>query len=182
MIKVQSREDFLKEVKKHLPDNPTAVEIGCYRGDFTERILKIINPYMLYGIDSFQKAGTTYSNELSNLTTSYSNYEDFEFAEQRFIGTQVFIQKAFSYDAVKDYINNKTDFIYIDACHLYECVKQDLNDWLPKLKKNGLMCGHDYIKLSNFGVIEAVDEFCNEHNFEMIIFNNNGGDYALKRK
>jgi hypothetical protein len=44
------------------------------------------------------------------------------------------------------------------------------------------MAGHDYFTYDNFGVIQAVDEFVKEHNFEMIIFNNAGFDWALKQK
>jgi len=44
------------------------------------------------------------------------------------------------------------------------------------------MCGHDYTDAYGFGVVKAVDEFCKEHDFEMIILNNNGFDWALKHK
>ena len=44
------------------------------------------------------------------------------------------------------------------------------------------MCGHDYFNHSNFGVIQAVDEFCEEHEFEMIILNKPGWDWCLRRK
>jgi hypothetical protein len=46
------------------------------------------------------------------------------------------------------------------------------------------MAGHDYVKYSNFGVIQAVDEFCEEHGYEMIILNNNefdSFDWALMK-
>ena len=37
------------------------------------------------------------------------------------------------------------DFIYVDARHDYCGVKEDLINWWPKLKKHGIMCGHDYM-------------------------------------
>jgi hypothetical protein len=40
--------------------------------------------------------------------------------------------------------------------------------YYPKLKKKGLMCGHDYANYSNFSVIPAVDEFILEKNAKMI--------------
>ncbi len=35
------------------------------------------------------------------------------------------------------------DIIFIDGDHRYSAVKQDILDWLPKLKEGGLLCGHD---------------------------------------
>ena len=36
------------------------------------------------------------------------------------------------------------DFIYIDASHEYEDVLNDLKMFLPKLKSNGIIAGHDW--------------------------------------
>ena len=41
----------------------------------------------------------------------------------------------FSYNVVNKFEDNSIDFIYIDADHTYESVKQDLELYLPKLKK-----------------------------------------------
>jgi predicted O-methyltransferase YrrM len=49
------------------------------------------------------------------------------------------------------------DFIYIDACHDYDSVKNDIKVWLPKLKDTGFLCGHDYPGRGE-GVKRAVDE------------------------
>jgi predicted O-methyltransferase YrrM len=60
-----------------------------------------------------------------------------------------------SEEASKLFDDESFDFIFIDAEHLYENVKQDLNNWYPKLKKGGIFAGHDYRE----GVQKAVDEF-----------------------
>ena len=186
----ESRNIFLKKVKDLIPVNPTCVEIGVHQGVFTEKILTFLNPDKLYLIDPWaeghdKNAKESYAGPLKNLKTAYSNTSDMDLVTKKFTNqitsNQVTIQRGYSYDFVDSYPDNFFDFIYIDGCHLYDSVKADLEMFLPKLKNGGLMCGHDYVKYLNFGVIEAVDEFCKNFNFEMVIHNNVNNDWALKK-
>lgn len=36
------------------------------------------------------------------------------------------------------------DFVFVDADHTYGGCKTDIELWLPKVRKNGMICGHDY--------------------------------------
>ena len=63
--------------------------------------------------------------------------------------------KMLSVEAAKLYRNQSLDFVFIDACHTYECVKADIAHWLPKVKRKKVIAGHDYDWLS---VKKAVDE------------------------
>ena len=47
------------------------------------------------------------------------------------------------------------DFIFIDACHVYEAVRDDIAAWLPLVRPGGLLAGHDR-KFS--GVRKALEE------------------------
>jgi hypothetical protein len=58
------------------------------------------------------------------------------------------------------------DYVYIDANHSYESVKEDLINWYPKTK---LLAGHDYGG-SHKGVVQAVDEFVSNNNLTLIKF------------
>jgi hypothetical protein len=60
-----------------------------------------------------------------------------------------------SWDAANKFEDNSIDFLFIDASHLYENVKRDIENWYPKMKKNSTIAGHDY----DTGVQQAVDEF-----------------------
>jgi len=53
------------------------------------------------------------------------------------------------------------DFVYVDAAHDYDSVKDDLNLWSKKVKPGGFICGHDYWASGAAwpGVKSAVDEF-----------------------
>ncbi len=55
------------------------------------------------------------------------------------------------------YENETIDFCFIDGSHEYEDVKKDILAYLPKVKKGGILAGHDYDRIWQ-GVINAVDE------------------------
>ena len=49
------------------------------------------------------------------------------------------------------------DSVFIDADHSYEAVKMDIQNWMPKVRKGGILAGHDYTSAWP-GVIKAVNE------------------------
>lgn len=76
--------------------------------------------------------------------------------------------KKTSLDASKEFEDNSLDFVFIDASHEYEDVKNDIMAWLSKVKPGGILAGHDYYPEESFdwfpGVKRAVNECLN--NFE----------------
>ena len=65
--------------------------------------------------------------------------------------------KDFSYNIVDNFDDKEYDFVYIDANHTYESIKQDLELYLPKVRSRGVISGHDYTD-NWVGVRQAVDE------------------------
>jgi len=65
--------------------------------------------------------------------------------------------KAHSQDVVSKYEDESLDFCFIDGSHEYEDVKKDIQAYLKKVKKGGILAGHDYDSLWD-GVVKAVDE------------------------
>ena len=60
--------------------------------------------------------------------------------------------------ATLQFDDNSLDFVFIDASHEYEDVKNDIEWWLPKIKKDGIISGHDYGNPDFPGVRMAVEE------------------------
>ena len=60
-------------------------------------------------------------------------------------------------EAVKIFEDESLDAVFIDADHSYEAVKLDIKNWMPKIRKGGILAGHDYSS-AWLGVIRAVDE------------------------
>ena len=46
--------------------------------------------------------------------------------------------------AASNYKDQSLDFVYVDADHSHDAVVADIEKWLPKVKVNGVLAGHDY--------------------------------------
>jgi len=79
-----------------------------------------------------------------------------EFAEER---RQII--KSSSVEAAAQFADRSLDFVFLDADHSYEGVREDINAWLPKISPRGWIGGHDFANLQfpHWGVTKAVEEF-----------------------
>jgi predicted O-methyltransferase YrrM len=73
------------------------------------------------------------------------------------VGCNHFVEliKSDSCSAASLFENESLDFVFIDGNHWYDYVKKDIEAWLPKIKKGGIISGHDY---EENGVSTAVRE------------------------
>jgi predicted O-methyltransferase YrrM len=62
-----------------------------------------------------------------------------------------------SVEAAATYEDSSLDFVFIDADHSYESVREDIIAWWPKVKAGGIISGHDY-HMGAPGVINASNE------------------------
>ena len=70
--------------------------------------------------------------------------------------------KKFSLDAIDDFGDNFFDFVYIDAGHRFDEVMQDIIKWTKKVRKGGIVSGHDY---QSPQISLAVDAYTKAHSF-----------------
>jgi predicted O-methyltransferase YrrM len=69
--------------------------------------------------------------------------------------------RTYSKNAANLFRDKSLDFVFIDASHEYEDVRDDILSWLPKVKEGGVIAGHDYYPYDyNYfqGVKKAVNE------------------------
>lgn len=117
-------------------------EIGVRNGEYSE-VLCMNNPdAVIYGIDPY----VPHRGYLD--TTRQSSFDKYEAeAHQKLDGYPNYqFMKQFSMDAVEDFEDESLDFVYIDADHDFQNVANDVHEWLKKLKKGGILAGHDYVK------------------------------------
>lgn len=149
-------------------------EIGVERGRFAKNIISRNSQLKLFGVDAWRL---------------YQDYDGYPFINQEklssfYLKAQVALKpynvklvKAFSMDAVRKFVNESLDFVYIDANHRYEYAIEDIREWSKKVKKGGLVAGRGYYNgpyadfggmQTYYGVKKAVDERVKKNNIRQL--------------
>jgi hypothetical protein len=158
---------YCKMVNK-FPDGSHFVEVGSWKGKSAVYMgVEIINSNKKIRfdcIDSWEFLDDIYT-KLSYLNKSkLTAFEEF-LKNVEPLYNVINYHKINSIEGSKLFEDESLDFVYIDASHEYENVKNDLIYWYPKVKYGGVFAGHDYG--SNWkGVKLAVDEFFKNIKFE----------------
>lgn len=153
--------DNLAELFNEL-DFKNIVEVGVCKGVYSEVLLKANPQATVYGVDPFMphneykdyQLKTTinaYHEEAKKLLDKYPNYR--------------LIEKM-SVEASKDFEDGSLDAVYLDGNHRYEFVVADLYAWIPKLRKGGIISGHDYVKVkrpTNTHVYQAINGYTDSY-------------------
>lgn len=141
---LQHREDF-GEFLEAWGVEGTGVELGVFRGEFSRSILSGWSGKLI-GVDRYN-GGAEFDIFLAAIER---NREDA--LSGRYT---IFVSTT---DMAARLIPPGLAFVYVDADHSYEAVKKDINNWWPRIRHGGILCGHDYGKPET-GVGLAVSEF-----------------------
>lgn len=173
-------------INKFSNNSINVIEIGARYGESTKLLLKylnirnyyIIDPYCSY--DEYEHDGFNdiikdkddeIFNKVKNELQIYNTYVN--------KNTNLIFNRTFSNneETIQSIKNESIDLIFIDGNHSYKYVLEDLENYYPKLVKNGILCGDDFFMrlkkndILNSGagydepmVYEAVIEFCEKYN------------------
>lgn len=116
-------------------------EIGVYKAEYLKKFCDA--GLLMYGIDPWK---AFYGQ---GRTQQVQQRQDFLYAHaQRTLGDYLdkdctLIRKD-SMDAVNSFMDEALDFVYIDGDHDFPHVAEDIFAWAKKVKKGGIVAGHDY--------------------------------------
>jgi hypothetical protein len=126
-------------------------EIGVEQGLYSQVLCECNPDLELLCVDAWQ-AYPGYREHVSQakLDQFYAQ------TQRRLAPYRVKFARVESVDAATDVEDGSLDFIYLDANHTLPFVIADLEAWTPKVRKGGIISGHDYGRSSVGHVREAV--------------------------
>lgn len=144
-------------------DYTRGAEVGVESGRYSFELLTRIPGLHLYCVDAWMPY-KGYREHVTN-TKLEGLYAD---ARDRLRGKNVTFVRNWSVDAAREFADGSLDFVYIDANHDYKHVIEDLEAWVPKVRRGGMVAGHDYCggrQRSGYvvEVVQAVKDFTKQH-------------------
>ncbi len=155
---------IIEHLRKLFGNPMVGAEIGVGDGGTTVPLLRAFPEMQLYAVDPWE------IGDPENTTASLVTTDRLRLLRETFLVNirgltdRVVVLPMMSVDACERVKDGELDFAFIDGDHRYQAVHDDLWAWWPKLRNGGIMICHDYRARRYYGVIQAVTEFCLEHN------------------
>lgn len=166
---IKTRSDLKNIIDLSLP----GVEVGVAEGRFSLEILQW-GIKGLYLVDLWEETPSIRGMASWEQQRHDENYKECKERVAGF-GNAIFC-KGLSSQIVKKIPDASLGFIYIDACHYYDYVMEDLNLWVPKLVPGGICALHDYLNI-DYEVKAAVTDFTHGK-YEVNLIPEQSAEYA----
>ena len=155
----------------HMPKNAICAEIGVAYGEYSEKILEIMEPHELHLIDLYSWGDFFGKDYFAKSGLNHEQFITKKFANNK----NVKIVKGSSYEVLETYPDNYFDYVYLDAAHDYDNVVKDINVLHNKIKDGGILVFNDYTWFSpcenyEYGVFRAVNEFLAGTQHEVVMY------------
>lgn len=136
-------------------------EVGVWAGENARNMFAIIPNLKLYLVDPYREY--SHAQRIWRVLDRVKGT-----AHRRLKRDNVTFLEMLSEQAAVKVPDNSLDFVYIDGNHAYDFVMLDIIVWNPKVKKGGIISGHDYHNDHRrvLGVRSAVDDYCRWHGIE----------------
>ncbi len=162
-IRRNNPREFILFAKEYFKEKEVmGAEVGVQFGVNAKYMFKELNIKKLYAIDSYEGYNDFFDGEVIHHDFSHSELiakQNLEEYNDRVRWLRMDSENALNI------LPDNLDFVYIDANHSYKYIKKDIEDYWKKIKKGGLLAGHD---LPIYSVARAVVEFANENSLEVI--------------
>jgi hypothetical protein len=113
-------------------------EIGVERGLFSEELCRVgltlysIDPWIHNPVWRYQHSQEKMEEVRQEALTRLAPHQN-----------SIIVRKT-SMEAVADFPDESLDFVYIDGNHEFRYVAEDIYEWTRKVRKGGIVSGHDY--------------------------------------
>jgi predicted O-methyltransferase YrrM len=140
------RYKLISSLIKERLKNKLGAEIGVWKGQTSEYLLNHHKKLRLICVDPYKKY--EHYDKHHNWGAFDSQRKLNQLAEvvrcrlQRNFGNRVIWLKRTSIEAAKGVDDGALDFCFLDGNWGFEYVKQDVEIWLPKIRKGGVLIGH----------------------------------------
>jgi len=143
-------------------------EVGVKQGQYSETLLESWQGRHLISIDPWVSAPEPdYVDEANVTQQTHDGYYEETCRRLARFGERTSVWRMTGSEAANRIPHHCLDFVYLDARHDFTSLKQDLEEWIGKVRPGGILAGHDYLDGTfaegEFGVRSAVDEFFAAH-------------------
>lgn len=148
-------------------------EIGVADGRYSEILLEKNPQLQLVSVDPYAPYDGNWRSQ------DYQN-KAYEQAKERLskFGSRCNIVRSTGVEASINMKDDYLDFVFIDGDHAFDAVMTDIILWTQKVRKGGIVSGHDYYHHKAGGVVPAVNKYTEIHGFELNIIPRYEGGHA----
>lgn len=133
-------------------------EVGVADGRYSLTLLQTIPNLRLVCVDPWEPyRGNTRGGPREQHERNY------RLAQERLVPYGAMLVRSKSMDAIRLVAPESLDFVYLDANHSYRYIRNDIAEWSTRVRRSGVIAGHDFYEFRDGGVVEAVTEFTQEN-------------------
>ena len=152
--------ELYSEMAERFPSGSHFVEVGCWMGRSTAHLAtEILNRDKVILIDCVDTwKGSANEPDMMQTAREIDVFSTF-WRNMVNGGVSALIRPVMlsSLRASRCYDDGELDFVFVDAAHDEASVRIDILAWLPKVRRGGVLAGHDYDAETDPGVVAAVD-------------------------
>ena len=142
-------------IQKHFKEDFEMVELGSFQGTSTRFFSLFVKK--LYSVDIYDYHVPP-TGRIPEMDVMFVEAERIFIECTEGYDNIVKIKKS-SVEAAKEFEDGSLDCVYVDAEHLYDYIRSDIQAWKDKIKDGGVLCGHDFDHNHSASITKILNEF-----------------------
>lgn len=155
-----------------VPKNGIGAELGVCRGQNAVQLFFRTKPSLMYLVDIWKELD---GNKKGDPNIWYGDHHDYigKLFKDEIEKSKIVLYKGYTVDFLNSIEDSHLDWAYVDSNHHYQCINRELAILAKKVKKGGIVMGHDYCNSppnpKGFGssIVRAVNERVQNGDFKM---------------